>query len=246
MHNNNFLDSAESLFLHKKIIKNKKALQLVYRNFYQRITFQLANIPPGKIVELGSGAGFLKDTIPNLVTSDVIIGPGIDKVISATKIPFADKSITAFVMLNVFHHIKYPVKALKEMSRCLKKNGKIIMIEPSNSIWSKFVYRHFHHEDFNIKAGWEISGKGRLSNANMALPWIVFQRDRIIFEKKFPNLKIKLYRLHTPFSYLVSGGLSKSQFLPSCCLSILLKLEHISSFFNKHLGMFNTIVIIKS
>lgn len=242
----NILDSTEGLLRHKQIIKNKKALRLVYQNFYQRISSQLINIPSGKIVELGSGAGFLKKVIPKLTTSDVITGPGIDKKIFADKIPFSDESISAFIMMDVFHHIKNPEGALKEMQRCLKIRGKIIMIEPANSIWSRFIYCHFHHENFNTKVGWKISGEGRLSNANMALPWIVFQRDRMIFKKKFPNLKIKLYRLHTPFSYLISGGLSKPQFLPSCLLSILLKLEDMFPFFGKHLGMFNTIVIIKS
>lgn len=241
----NILDSAESLFLHQQVIKNKKALRLIYQDFYQRISFQLMDIPPGKIVELGSGAGFFKKIIPDLITSDVITGPDIDKKIFADKIPFPNKSIAAFVMLDVFHHIKNPGNALKEMQRCLKTRGRIIMIEPANSFWSRFIYYHFHHEDFNTKAGWKILGKGRLSNANMAMPWIMFQRDRMIFEKKFPNLKIKLYRLHTPFSYLISGGLSKPQLLPSHCLSILLRLEAKISFLNKYFGMFNTIVIIK-
>lgn len=242
----NILDSTEGLLLHQQIIKNKKALRLVYQNFYERISFQLKNTPQGKIVELGSGAGFLKDIIPNLVTSDVIMGPGIDKVISATKIPFADASITAFIMMNVFHHIKNPEKALNEIQRCLKKGGKIIMIEPTNSLWSKFIYHYFHHENFNTKADWKIPGNGRLSDANMAIPWIIFQRDRKVFEKKFPNLKIDHFQSHSPFSYLLSGGLSKPQLLPSNCLSLLLKFENMFLHFSGHFGMFVTITIIKS
>lgn len=241
----NILDSTEGLLLHQQIIKNKKALRLVYQNFYERIFFQLKNIPPGNIIELGSGGGFLKEIIPDLITSDVINGPRIDKIISATKIPFPNKSIAAFIMLNVFHHIKNPKEALEEINRCLKKGGKIVMIEPANSFWSRFIYHHFHHEDFNTKAGWKISGKGRLSSANMALPWIIFQRDKMIFEKKFPNLKIDYFQSHTPFSYLFSGGLSKPQFLPSRCYTLLINIENSLPFFNKCLGMFTTIIITK-
>ena len=171
-------------------------------------------MPHGKKVELGSGAGFIKKVIPKVITSDVVSGHGIDKVFFAEKMPFANKSISAFYMIDVLHHIKNPSKALKEMDRCLVGGGKIIMIEPANTLWAQIVLKNFHHENFDTKAGWTIKGKGRLTDANMAIPWIIFVRDRKKFEKKFPNLKIRNITPHTPFSYLISGGLSYQPFIP--------------------------------
>ena len=207
------LNNQKTLIAHKRSIKNKKILKRIYLSFYKE--FANIEVPKGLRVEIGSGAGFIKKIIPQTITSDVIAGPGIKRVFSVEKIPFKNKSVSVFYLLNVFHHIKNPEKSLKEMERCLKPKGKIIMIEPYNSIWGRFIYQNFHHEKFNPKAGWKIKGKGRLSDANGAMPWIIFVRDRKVFEKKFPDLIILKIRPHTPLSYLLSGGLSKPQLIPS-------------------------------
>lgn len=47
--------------------------------------------------------------------------------------PFQDKSVSAFMMIDVLHHIKDSRQFFKEMQRCLKPGGKIVMIEPANT-----------------------------------------------------------------------------------------------------------------
>src|SRR5690349_9324973 len=111
------IDTKKGLLLHKSIIAENMLLHHVYDQYYKVMTD--VSVPAGKKVELGSGSGFLKEYIPSLVTSDVISGPGIDKVFFAEKIPFKSKSVSAYYMLNVFHHIKNPEAALKEMNRTL-------------------------------------------------------------------------------------------------------------------------------
>ena len=237
------IDSKETLLLHDKIIKRKNILSQIYEGFYHE--FKALSKKPGPLIELGSGAGFLKKIIPHIVTSDVVKGQGIDKVFSATKIPYRAGSISAFYMLNVLHHIKDPEKALSEMQRCLKPGGNIVMVEPYNSFWGRFVYQNFHHEIFDPSSGWKIKGKGRLSEANGAMPWIIFVRDRKIFEEKFPLLKIMNVRPHTPFRYLLSGGLSKPQLVPTFLYPSVKYIEKLFSPFNDFLGMFVTIRIQK-
>lgn len=239
------LDSPETTIKRINIIKKKKFLYQIYLDFYKTFKRHSRTIPPGKKVEIGSGAGFLKEIIPEVVTSDVMKLPNCDIQFSAEKMPFKDGSVSVFYMLNTFHHIKNPEKALSEFSRCLKKKGKIIMVEPYNSTWGRFVYKNFHHEIFNPKAGWKIKGKGDLSRANGAIPWIIFKRDRSIFKKKFPDLKIKLFQPHTPFRYLVSGGFTLPQFLPNFSCKIIASIEKLLSPLNHKLGMFVTIVIKK-
>lgn len=109
------------------------------------------------------------------------------KVVSATQMPFDDNSVAAFIMFDVFHHIKHCEQALLEIKRCLKPWGKIIMIEPNNSLWGRFIYKNFYHEHFDANRDWGIEVSGRLSDANIALPWIVFIRDKKIFENKLKN-----------------------------------------------------------
>ncbi len=239
----NNLNTLKTLKLHKEIIEKKGFLHNLYVDFYNILLS--TNTISGKKVELGSGAGFIKEINPKVITSDVIAGKGIDLVFSASKMPFKSSSISTFYMLDTFHHIKDAEMALKEMSRCLKPNGKIIMIEPFNTPWGKFIYTNFHYEDFDVNGSWKIKGSGRLSDANDALPWIVFVRDKTIFQKKFPKLKIKKTHIHTPISYLISGGLTKPQFLPTFSYKIIRFIEKLLDPFQKYLGMFATIEIVK-
>lgn len=207
----NNLDSPITTLNRVKLIKSKFILRNTYINFYKILKTYSKGLPPGKKIEIGSGGGFIKEVIPSTITSDVMKLKNCDMAFSAENMPFKNNSISCFYLMNVFHHIKNPKKALAEFQRCLKKGGKVVMVEPHNSLWSRFIYNNFHHENFNTKAGWKIEGGGHLSNANGALPWIIFVRDRNKFEKLFPNLIIKYLLPHTPLMYLLSGGLSKPQ-----------------------------------
>src|SRR3990172_743830 len=117
------LDSPKVTIERIKIIKNKKFLYRVYLDFYKTFKEYSRNLPPGKRIEIGSGAGFLKEVIPEVVTSDVIKLPSCDMVFSAEKMPFRNSSLSAVYMLNTFHHIKNPEKALSEFNRILKRGG---------------------------------------------------------------------------------------------------------------------------
>jgi len=113
-------------------------------------------------------------------------------------------------MIDTMHHIPDSEQFLHEASRVLMNGGKIVMIEPANSMWGRFIYKNFHHEPFIPEGDWSISSTGPLSGANGALPWIVFIRDYEIFRNKFPGLKIENMEYLNPFTYLFSGGVEKS------------------------------------
>ncbi len=237
------VDDQESLLNHYRVIRQKKFLKKIYIDFYKQL--KKTKLPKGSIVEIGSGAGFIKEIIPNVVTSDVIKGPGIDKVFFADNMPFKTNSVAAFFMIDVLHHIKDSEKALREMARCLKPNGKLVMIEPYKSWWSHIIYKYFHPERFDPNANWKVTGSGRMSDSNTALPWIIFVRDRKIFEKKFPEFSINKIEPHTPLRYLISGGLSTIQLLPSIMYTQVLSLEKFLSPLNNYIGMFVTIELEK-
>lgn len=239
-------DSRQALLQHRNIIRKKPFLYKIYVDFYK--TFLKTKFPKGAIVEIGSGAGFVKDIIPNVTTSDLIKGPDIDKVFSAHKIPFENESVSVFLMVNVLHHIKHSEKALQEIERCLIPKGKIVMIEPYSSLWGGLIFKYIHPEKkgFNPKAGWKIKGRGRMSDSNPALPWIIFVRDRKIFQKKFPNLKIVEVLPHTPFGYLISGGLTKYQFLPTSTYPLIRWFDNFISKLFPQISMFVTIKLEKT
>ncbi len=118
------------------------------------------------------------------------------------------------------------------------------MIEPWVTSLSRFVYSHFHHEPFHPEArDWSFSFGGPLSGANVAIPWIVFFRDRGKFEREFPELLIEQILPFLPFRYLVSGGVGMRSLMPGFTHSAWAALERRLEAQMAHLGMFALIVL---
>lgn len=243
---NKNLDDPSITIAREGILKNKYFLRQIYIEFYNIFVNSLSSGNKcGKIVELGSGAGFIKNIIPNAITSDILRLPSVDLNFSATNMPFKNNSINAFVMIDVFHHINNVEAFLKEAERCLKKGGQIIMIEPSGTVLSKFIYTYFHHENYYQNTTWKFKSEGPLSSSNAALAWIVFYRDRKIFEKKFPKLKINNIDIIMPLKYILSGGFSTPQLLPDFLYKTINFFENLLKPFIKYTGLFYTIKITK-
>ena len=244
--NINDLDVPSTTALHSKIIQEKPYLRKLYVEFYNQFKKSISGDLKAKaVVELGSGGGFIKEIIPTTITSDIAISRNMDVQFSGLKIPFRRHKVDAFVMFDVLHHISDVRLFFKELNRCLKIGGKIVMIEPANTLWSSFIYKNFHHEPFNPSGGRGFQKNGRLSSANGAIPWIVFCRDKQRFKKEFPSMKILNLKIHTPFRYLISGGVSMRQLLPSFTYGIFKGLEIILSPLNKYSGMFLTVELEK-
>ena len=66
----------------------------------------------------------------------------LDIISDISSIPREDKSFDAIMCIEVFEHIPYPNEALKEFSRLLKKNGKLIITAPFCSL-THFAPYHF-------------------------------------------------------------------------------------------------------
>ncbi len=239
------LDDPKATLAHRDIILAKPFLKQLYKDWYSVFIKKSKEIKHGQYLEIGSGGGFLKEVFPEVITSDILNLPNVDQVFSAEEMPFEPNSIGSIMMLNVFHHIPKPHLFLKEAERTLVKGGKIIMIEPANSWLGRFIYKRFHHEPFDEKGGREIAPGNPLSNSNQALPHIYFERDLHLFKTDFPNLKIKVIHYHSPFSYIISGGVSRSAMLPFAFYHLVKSAEWLLSPFSKQLGLFCTIELEK-
>jgi SAM-dependent methyltransferase len=239
------LDDPKRTLQHAEIIKAKPFLKNLYIRWYKNFAEAAGHLPPGKMIEIGSGGGFLKEIMPEVITSDILPLSNCDMTFSAEELPFAENELSAIFMINVLHHIPSPGKFFSEAEKKLKPGGMIIMVETAYSPFSKFIYQKFHHEPFEPKAGWELKSKGPLSDSNQALPWIVFERDRKKFDELFPSLKVVSIQYHTPFSYLLSGGVSRKGFVPDWSFNFVRGFEKLLSPVMKYIGMFETIKIKK-
>ena len=239
------LDDPNASLAHRDIILKKPFLKKLYNDWYLIFIIKSKEIKNGKYLEIGSGGGFLKDVFPEVITSDILILPNVDLIFTAEEIPFKENELASIVMLNVFHHIPKPHLFLKEAQRTLIKGGKIIMTEPANSSLARFIYKRFHHEPFDEKGQREIKAGNPLSNSNQALPYNYFERDLDLFKKDFPSLKINSINYHSPFSYIISGGVSRSAMLPFFMYNFVKGIERLFSPFYKQIGLFCTIEIEK-
>ncbi len=208
------IDDPRTTGLRIQIIKGKPFLRKIYDEWYRKLLSQLPGIS-GAVVELGSGAGFLREYVPDLITSEVFPAENIDVVLDGREMPFASGSLRALLMVDVLHHIPDVSRFFSEAQRCLAPGGRILLIEPWVSPWSKLIYRSLHHEPFRPEsADWSFPSEGPLSGANGAVPWIVLVRDREKFDLTFPKLQVRAIEPFLPFRYILSGGVSLRSLMP--------------------------------
>ena len=235
------IDDPVTTDLRRSIITSKPFLRAIYEDWYQSI---LTRIPDseGAVLELGSGAGFFQQFVPDVITSEVFECPGVQLVADARNLPFSAGDLRAIVMTDVLHHIPDAAAFFREATRCLRPGGAVVMVEPWVSPWSRLIYTHLHHEPFEPEVEqWDFPAKGPLSDANGALPWILFDRDRKRFEEEFPHLKIKEVRPMMPFRYLVSGGVSMRALMPGWTTPLWKTIERACEPQMKRLAMFSLI-----
>lgn len=224
--------------LRREIINQKPFYRRLLAEWYGLLSDAVPD-GEGGVLELGSGAGFFREFIPDAITSDVVECSGIDRVIRAEELPFEERSLRAIVMTDVLHHIPDVKAFFNEAVRCLREGGVIAMVEPWVSTWSHFVYKNLHYEPYDPKVKeWHFPSSGPLSGANEALPWIVFERDRAIFESEFPCLRISEIRRTTPFRFLVAGGVSMRSLSPRWSYRSWSLFERMLSPFMTRLCMF--------
>jgi SAM-dependent methyltransferase len=212
----------------KSLILNRALLKRAYDDWYGRLLSDARSAPPGgSIVELGSGGSYLKDLEPGIVTSDVV--PGVAQlVVDARTLPFAAESVRALLLTHVFHHIPNVAAFFKEAERTLVPGGVISMIEVAHTPFARFFFSHFHHEPYDdTSAGWAFAQNDSMMDSNQALAWIVFQRDRAEFERRFPNLKIEQLELMPWFTYFASGGLTMRYLVPRFMNPVLIGVESL-------------------
>ena len=82
------LDAPEMTIYHREVILRKKFMKKLYVDWYEMILDRIDK--EGKVLELGSGGGFLKEIFPEVITSDILPLPNCDMVINAYRLPFPD------------------------------------------------------------------------------------------------------------------------------------------------------------
>ena len=197
-------------------------------------------------LEFGSGGGFIKEVIPEVMTSDIIPVHGIDSVMDARKIPVRDSSLNAIFMTHVFHHIPDIESFFREASRALTDGGIIAMVEVAATPFARFFFKNFHPEPFlPTVQHWNFLQSNAMLDSNQALSWVVFKRDRERFTALFPEFEICEIRLLPWFSYFISGGVTKPYLIPDILVPLVRLFDRILSATNGIFALHWFIVIRK-
>ena len=244
------LESPQTTALHRGLIRSKPLLRRWYETQYAAYLKQVGPQNSGRHVELGSGGGFLKDLFPAAITSSVRpedqAAGFVERVLDAHALDLEDASVDSFFLLDVLHHLQDPAAFFRELSRCLKPGGFAWIVDPANTPLSRAIYKLFHHEGFDPDSpSWGHAHAGTLSQSNQAMAWIVFERDRRLFEDLFPDLKIARLEKHTFLSYLLSGGLSYEPLLPGWARPLSPLVEFLARPLMPWLGQSMTVLLIK-
>ncbi|MBI5325181.1 MAG: methyltransferase domain-containing protein [Ignavibacteriae bacterium] len=149
------------IWLYKNIFAKGKVGRLNDANRENWVKSQVEKIPNGlKILDAGAGELRYKKFCSHLdyISQDFSQYDGsgdstglqmgswdqskIDIISDITAIPMDNESIDVILCVEVLEHVPEPIKVISEFSRLLKKNGKLILTAPFNSL-THFAPFHF-------------------------------------------------------------------------------------------------------
>jgi SAM-dependent methyltransferase len=243
------INGVERVRLHREILARKPMIRDVFAEFHRAFNdcerkFFLAE---GPAIEIGSGAAPMRDDDPRVLATDVVFSPYLDCVIDAQVMPFGPESLRAIFAQNCFHHIPDPDAFFRELIRVLRPGGGTVMIEPYHGPLARVVYKRlFKSENFDIDdPSWQTAA-GPMSRANQALSYIVFRRDRALFERSYPQLEIVDERpLSNYIRYIASGGLNFRQIVPDFMTPAMKGVEFALQPLSKILALHHLVVLRK-
>jgi SAM-dependent methyltransferase len=239
------LDGLEITIQRREIARRDPPTRYAFSLWYQILAEAGKDTPKGLHVEVGAGGGFLEEFVPDLIKTEVEKFPFTDVVCRAEDMPFEDGSVACLYMANVLHHIQEPAAFFCEAARVLCKGGRIAMIEPTVTPFARIIYTYLHHEPFDPRATWDLPPAGRLSGGNDAMPWIIFWRDRHLFEQQFPCFRIREAYKYDCLVHFLSGGVTTRSFLPTRTLRVLATMEKALPFIRPVFALFQTVIVEK-
>jgi SAM-dependent methyltransferase len=215
--------------------KRKPSLQKSYRAFHQLIAQHLAELDRGQTVELGSGIGNIKVTIPDCLRTDLFQNPWIDQVENAYKLSFSDATVSNLIMFDVFHHLRYPGTALAEAYRVCAPVGRLIIFEPCVSLLGRLVYGPLHAEPLALNE--EITWQAPEGWSADHVDYYAAQGNasRVFLDQDYSELLKSWKIVHTQrlsaISYIGTGGYSMPKLYPDFAYPFMRSIDSILDYF---------------
>ena len=216
----------ETQHAHRALWQRKPVLRTLYGHLYDRIA---ACCLPGLTLEVGGGSGNLKDHAAHVLSFDIVPAPWLDFVADAQALPLRDCSVQNLVMLDVLHHIEYPLRFFREAVRVLRPGGRIVMMEPGITAASWFFYRFLHQEPVVMDVDPLVDGTPDRAKdpyaGNQAIPTLLATRDAARLAHLVPQLRLVRVEWLSLLAYPLSGGFKGWSLVTPPMARALLRLE---------------------
>lgn len=166
------------------------------------------------IIEIGAGMGVAKRFIKNqnIILTDVLDNPWIDRYLDAMNMDLDDNSVDVFICNAVLHHFASPYQFIQEASKKLKRGGRILFLEPYTSFGMRLGQRIFELEGWDEHT--DVFDARTVCNhplepwsANLSVPKLLF-KDKSKFEKTFRDLRLDYFYLTECLVFSLSGGVN--------------------------------------
>ena len=225
----------------------KPVLQRAYRDFHRRIAGHVDPSVPGKIVELGSGIGNIRDVIPGCVRTDLFANPWIDQVENAYALSFGDGEVSHLILFDVFHHLEHPLTALAECRRVLAPRGRLIIFDPYVSLAGRLVYGPLHHEPIGGDRPIIASAPASFNPHGHAYYAAQGNATRVFWGNDAPEIldgwNVIARERVGAWAYALTGGYSKPQLYPAALYPLVSGLDKVAEMLPQLLALRALIVL---
>jgi SAM-dependent methyltransferase len=222
------MDDESYLVTHRRVWAEKPVLRRIYaEQFYA----PLLAYRGARTLEIGSGPGLLSDIAPDVIRTDILPSPFIHLAADAHRLPFADGTFDSVIGLDVLHHFETPVRVLHEIARVLRPGGRLALVEPWITPFSRFVYTHLHQEtcDLRVQPWLDTSqfaaGKHKAAfDGNAAIPYRLVQHPEAL-----PEWQLERCEVFCLFTYLLSLGFKRGSLLPAAAYPFVYRMERMTA-----------------
>ena len=234
-------DITREYYARREIWAQKPQIRLVYERWMRKMRPFLP--PEGPLLEVGSGSGLLKEFLPQVILSDVVDLPWIDKVADCMNLPFDDSSLAGIIGFDLLHHVAKPHAFLHEAARVLKRGGRVLLMEPYITPVSYYGYK-LHHEKINLR-DYHDSSKKDPWEGNLALANLVFGRDAKTWSVYHPDLEIKRSEIFSFLDFQLAAGFKPYAYVPHPLFKVLVKVDKLLTPFMRWIGFRIFVVLVK-
>ena len=218
--------ASERQLSHREIWAAKPVLREVYGHLYRRIA---AACRPGLTIEVGGGSGNFKQFAPDVLSFDIVHEPWLDFVADAQALPLRASSAENIVMLDVLHHIEYPLQFLREAARILRPGGRVIFVEPGITPVSNVFFRTMHEEPVDSSVDPLTEGSPDPQKdpyvGNQAIPTLLTGRYAGRLKQLVPSLELTTASWLSMVAYPLSGGFRRWSLITAGAARQILRLE---------------------